>query len=74
MSKQLTFSNIKIDDKMTGLRALRDFKGRYCLTYSNRNPQIAGRGFYKAELSIKSLVPLLLFLWKQKKSEPLCIY
>jgi len=67
MSKQLTFSNIKPGDKRTGLRVLTDFKGRCCLTYSNRNPQIAESGFYKAEFSTKSLVPLLLFLWKQIK-------
>lgn len=67
MSKQLTFSNIKIGDKMIGLRALRDFKERCCLTYSNRNPQIAESGFYKAEFSIQSLVLLLLFLRKQIK-------
>lgn len=67
MSKQLTFSNTKTDDKMPGLRALRDSRGRYCLTYSNKNPQIAESSLYKAEFSIKMLVLFLLFFMEENK-------
>lgn len=74
MSNQLTFSNIKIGDKRTELRAHTDFKGRCCLKNSNRNPQIAESSFYKAEFTIKSLAPFLFILWKHIKYNPPCIY